>query len=123
MTRLTPWGGLFYFAQKEALKSDFPNYKIGCIVMHKGKIVAKGFNKNKSHPKLNKYGYWNTTHSECASILKANKGDTLVIVRVRKDGNFSCCKPCIRCLKFAKDFGINKIFYSDWAGDLREITI
>jgi len=92
--------------------------------LYKRKVIAKGYNKTKTNPNLVKFGFYGgVIHSECASMMKAAKGDTLVVIRILKDGSLSCSKPCIHCLAYAKNFGIKTIVYSDWSGDLREIKI
>lgn len=111
-------------AKAEAEKSTY-KYKLGALVLDGNRIVAKGYNKLGVHPHLSrKYGYW-SKHAECDSILKAaGRGDVLIVVRIRKgDGQISCSKPCSRCLMFAKDYGIKKIYYVDWAGEIRYIKI
>lgn len=111
-------GGIFYQAKKEAEKSTF-RFRLGAIVLHKNKVVAKGYNKIKTHPKLDHY----TIHAECDALLKAAKGDTLVVVRILRNGEFACSKPCEKCLKYIKKFGIKKIYYLDWDSDLQEMRL
>jgi len=116
--------GWFYNLKLEALKSDFPNFKIGSAVLHGRKVIAKGYNKRKTNPSLVKFGFYGgVIHAEAASILKAANGDTLVVIRILKNGNLSCSKPCIHCLAYAKNFGIKTIVYSDWNSNLRELKI
>jgi deoxycytidylate deaminase len=84
--------------------------------------VSKGRNILKTHPSLAKRGYY-STHAECMALMKANEGDTLIVVRIHKDGAFSCSKPCERCLILAKEYGIKRIFYTDWDASLKEIVL
>jgi len=111
-------------AKAEAWKSDY-KYKLGALVLDGNRIVGKGYNKTNVHPYLSRrYGYF-SRHSECEAILKAaGRGDVLIVVRVRKgDGEISCSKPCARCLTFAKDYGIKKIYYVDWEGNIQYIKL
>lgn len=108
-------------ATGEARKSTYL-YRLGAVVLRKNKIVGRGYNKLKTHPKLSKYGYY-SCHAECDAIMRASEGDTLVVVRLLKSGKLCCSKPCDRCLKFAKDYGIKKIYYIDWDSSLKEMVL
>jgi deoxycytidylate deaminase len=83
--------------------------------------VSKGFNRLKTHPQLHKLGYY-SVHAECDAIMRANHGDTLIVVRVLKNGKLACAKPCEKCLTFAKSYGIKKVYYSNWDGNI-EVSV
>ncbi len=114
---------LIQIATNEAAKSVYM-YKLGALVMDGSRIVGKGYNKLKTNPMLRvKYGY-HSIHAEIDAIMKSNgKGDTLLVVRLRRLGDLSCSKPCDKCMKFAKDNGIKKIVYLDWNGDMQEVKV
>jgi len=96
---------------------------LGAVVLWNGKVVGKGFNKKESHAWLKrKYGHY-SKHAECVSLMRASKGDTLIVVRILKNGEFSCSKPCEKCMKFIRDYGIKKVYYIDWDLELKEIKI
>lgn len=99
-------------------------YRHGAVVFSKKRPTGKGYNSLKSRPLLkDKYKYF-STHAECQSILNAKgKGDTLIVVRILKNGQLSESKPCNKCLAFAKDYGIKKIYYSTWSGEIRLIKL
>lgn len=91
--------------------------------MRNGKIVGRGFNQSKSNAKLRKHGYY-STHAETAAIMDAKTGDTLVVVRVsRKNGSYVCSKPCDKCLSFAKEHGIKKIYFCNIDGKVEMVKI
>lgn len=93
------------------------------MVIHQGRVVSRGYNCLKTHPRLfKKYGYF-SIHAECDAIMRANRGDTLVVVRVLKSGKLTCAKPCEKCLTFAKEYGIRKIMYSDWDESIKEMRL
>jgi len=132
-------------------------HKHGCIVLHHGKIISKGYNFNKvqylqlatdqnlpnSHAvssskslttmkKLVGFSrIWSvhsshrpggspsrsvccSTHAEMSAIisLQGKKADTLLVVRVGKDGTLRDSKPCKYCYEFILRSGIKKIYYS-----------
>lgn len=107
-------------AGKEARKSD-RKQKHGAIVLRRNKPIAYGHNKTKTHPRVDKYGHY-CIHAECDALMKEASGDTLLVVRIMKNGTFSCSKPCARCLEFIKDYGIKKVFYTDWCGSIQELV-
>jgi deoxycytidylate deaminase len=95
---------------------------LGALVFKGKRVISNGFSKNKSHPLLAKYGYY-AIHAECDAILRASEGDTLLVVRILKNGKFACSKPCAKCLKFAKDYGIKTIFFVDWDGKIQQLSL
>jgi deoxycytidylate deaminase len=118
-------------ARKEAEKSSFRLSKgcltrLGALVLSKSKIISKGFNQRKTHPKLKSlepnYVY---LHAETCALFatEIGRGDTLVVVRIKSDGSFSCSKPCEHCLSFIKEYGIKRIVFTDWNGSVKEMRV
>jgi deoxycytidylate deaminase len=90
-------------------------HKHGCIVLHHGKIMSTGYNYNKvQHRNIFCKNISCSTHAEMSAILslKGKKADTLIVVRVGKDGSLRDSKPCKYCYEFIYKIGIRKIFYS-----------
>lgn len=52
----------FEMARKEAEKSDFDSFKLGCVIVHKKHVIGRGHNSNKTSPvqkRYNKYRSFN----------------------------------------------------------------
>lgn len=110
------------YATKQAELSSY-GYRLGAVVLSGKRIVSKGYNKLKTNPKLFKeYGYY-STHAECSALMRAAGGDTLVVVRIKKNGDLACSKPCEKCQRFIKDYGIKRVFYIDWDSEVKEMQI
>lgn len=103
-------------AAKAAKKSIY-RYRLGAVVIKNRKIISSGYNKTKSHPLLFKDYDFYSIHAECDAILRASGGDTLVVVRIRKDGSLATSKPCYKCKEFIRDSGIKRIIYVDQHGE------
>jgi deoxycytidylate deaminase len=97
-------------AYNEACKSVM-NKKIGAVLVQRGKIIARGYNRNTIHtttPKqLPKFGQRRkifSTHAEvdCVSKCKEMKREpaVLYIIRVDNNGIIVPIKPCKECLDF-----------------------
>jgi deoxycytidylate deaminase len=98
-------------------------FKHGAVVLNKNRIISKGFNSLKTNPQLKKkYNYW-SIHAESQAIMRANKGDTILVVRILKDGSLTCSKPCDKCIEHARDNGIKKIYYSNWNGEIESLKL
>lgn len=72
-----------------------------------------------------KYGYF-SVHAECHAMMDAatkGGGNILVVVRISKNGQYSCSKPCEKCIQAAKDYKIKKIYYTDWDASIKEIKL
>ena len=103
----------------EAKKSQH-NYQLGALVLEKGKVISKGFNRhsiisNVSHIRQGVC----TIHAEQIALRRTGnrRGDTLLVVRLISSG-FAMAKPCKRCLKHAKRSGISHIYYSNQEGQI-----
>jgi tRNA(Arg) A34 adenosine deaminase TadA len=97
-------------------------YRLGAVVLKDGKIVSKGCNRIAVYSDLCLRGYF-STHAECLALRRSKKGDTLIVVRILRDGSLACARPCDKCFKTAKHKGIRKIIYSDHNGQMKEIKI
>lgn len=88
-------------------------HKHGCIVLHHGKIMASGYNYDKVQFNVQKCISC-STHAEMAAILglKGKKGDTIIVVRIGKDGKLKDSMPCTFCYNYIQNAGIKKIYYS-----------
>lgn len=112
-----------------AHKSDFNN-PTGCVVVYKGKIIAKGCNQKKTHPLQVIYdkerpdveeGCLNvhSLHAESDALFRI-MNDTNIkwskvevyIYRPLKSKPFGLARPCPSCMKLIKDLGIKKIHYT-----------
>jgi len=108
-------------AAQQAAKSTF-RYRLGAIVLNGREITGRGFNKTKTHPKLVQYGHY-TIHAECDALLRAASGNILIVVRLSKKGKLVCSKPCDKCMKYIKDYGIKKVYYINWDSNIQELTV
>jgi len=107
---------------------NFPQGKSShfTFVLYKSKIIAIGKNKCKTtHPKAVKYGYrFHGIHSELHAMLQCEKMNydlskcTIINTRLGLDRTLRMSKPCSKCQKLLKDFGITAIFYTDYNGQL-----
>ena len=115
----------FLLAKAEAEKSTFYRIKIGCIIVKGNKILARGFNKEKSHPKqkylngkfrkfVTKHNY---IHAELDTILHSStdnlSGSTCYLYREDGYGNICCCRPCPACEFVLRQVGITTVYYTD----------
>lgn len=100
-------------AIKVAIKSQYIQYKHGCVLEAGGRIISTGVNASKiKHPKFNKF----STHAETAAILAAGesaKGCNLYVVRVSTTHHtIGNSKPCEYCQLIIRSAGIKKVYYS-----------
>lgn len=103
-------------AAKEGTKSGM-SHRHGCVVVHRGRIIAKGHNKIRRDAKEDF-----SVHAEVDAIRNASKNfkrllpdSELYVVRVsceRFDNSLKYSKPCPSCSKFISKIGIKKTFYS-----------
>ena len=105
-------------AVSEAKKSPHNNYKLGCVIFNKKRILSVAHNKpfswsSKVHPRFKN---WPTSiHAEVAAIISARtelKDSKLLIVRINKANQLRLAKPCKHCLQYINYVGIRIVYYS-----------
>lgn len=129
---------MFAIAKGEALKSDYNQFKLGCVVVYKKKIISCGHNKDKTHPnqkKYNKYRDFNnvehiyikhSVHAEIDAIsgipfLVGKKIDEengwdkvkVYVYRYSKTKTLACARPCEACMEMIKSLGIKHVYFTD----------
>ena len=103
-------------AADEAKKSPM-SQKHGCVVIHKNKVVATGFNKQVEPFSLT------SIHAEVNALIKAkkilNKSELkqakLMVVRIgtnSMDNPLKYSKPCKVCQNFIEKLGVQLVYYS-----------
>lgn len=88
-------------------------FKLGAVLVKKGKVLLSTFNSRKTHPKFG-CGRHGTLHAEARLILKAlNRGIDIRAcnIYVYRNGNRNS-KPCQDCQKLIKKHGLKKVYYS-----------
>lgn len=124
----------FEMARKEAEKSDFDNFHLGCILVYKKHIIGRGHNSTKTHPKqkeMNKYRHFNKSnkpvnhslHAEIAALNSVpysiaqniNWADVKVyIFRISKGRNLGMglARPCAACRAALQSLGVRHFHYT-----------
>lgn len=113
--------------------STFDRYRLGAIITFKGVVVARGWNKHKSHPKQKHYNQFRTNliegtqvvdaaqnylHAELDAINKAKRAGIdlskceLTVFRCGLDKKQKMARPCPGCMGAIKDEKIPVIRYS-----------
>lgn len=133
----------FEMARQEALKSDFEQFHLGCVVIYKGHVIGRGSNSDKTDPlqkkynkerKFNKCGRQPIKHSIHAEIaaLKSipySLQETIdwskvkvYIFRICKGKSLGMgdARSCAACMKALRDRGIRYIHYSTSDGFAKE---
>lgn len=109
-------------AVKAAQKSK-DRFRLGAVVLNGRKVISTGHNKRKTHAFFHsRYGHHHL-HAECDALLKAHKGDTLVVVRLHKNGKLACSRPCDSCMDYIRDFGIKKVFFVNHKSEVVSIRL
>ncbi len=94
-------------------------HRHGCVVLRNGKVISKGYN----HPRIriiNKNRLSCSTHAEMSAILslKNKKANSILVIRINKEGKLCDSKPCQYCFNFILNSGIQKIYYSNEQGKI-----
>lgn len=125
----------FEDAKKEAERSDFPRFHVGCVITYKGHVISAAHNTEKSDPlqkEYNRYRQFNystegTVRHSLHAEIKALKSVPYT-VRQQVDWKdvsvytYRICpglpkkmgmaRPCAACRTCIKDLGIKNIYYT-----------
>ncbi len=132
---------LFKIARQCSLRADYNGCcraKIGCIIVYKNAILAKGWNSDKTHTAqahYNKWRYKNSSndylpeklHAEIGCLEKIKYLDIsfsrvhLYIYRELKNGQLAMARPCAACMAAIREMGIRHIHYTTECGFAHEI--
>lgn len=110
--------------------SDYSEYKfkLGAVIFKGNRIISTGFNKNKTHPKFNRYFKHATVHAEIDAILHSSEnlvGTSMMVCRTTNTDRPAMAKPCAMCVQVMYEFGIKEVFWTTskfpfWDSDLIE---
>lgn len=108
-----PEGDRMMLLAKKASERSTMSFKLGAVIVKKGKILGTGHNVRKTHPELGS-GPFKMLHSEGAAIYDALKrghdikGSTMYVYR--RNNNLAC--PCDDCKAIIKKHEIGAVIYS-----------
>ena len=117
----------YSLAGKASSFSDYKKCHIGCIAVYKNRVIAVGYNTNKTSPlqaEYNKYRDYilppqkNGIHAEMSCLIKIKDMDIdfskviLYIYREDFNGNLAISRPCMACEHAIRDYGIKHIHYT-----------
>lgn len=101
------------------------------FLFRSGKLVGYGVNDSwTTHTISHELGYrFSAIHSEISAYLRY-RGDrknlakhVLINSRINSFHEIGYSKPCEKCMKFIKDKGIKKIFYTGYDGEFHKLII
>lgn len=124
----------FEMARKEAEKSDFESFKLGCVIVSKKHVIGRGHNSNKTSPVQKKYNRQrkfnkgpkaikHSLHAEISAITSVpypvdNSVDwsdvKVYIYRIcpGKPLGSGLAAPCPACRAALHDKGVRHLYYS-----------
>lgn len=127
---------LFRLARECSFKSDYSGCgraRIGCVVVYRGTVLAKGFNSDRTHTDQAKFNKWrykkqsnnylpDKCHAELKALSKIKYLDidfskvNIYVYRELRDGTLAMARPCPACLAAIKEMGIKTIKYTTECG-------
>jgi len=88
-------------------------HKHGCVVVSRGRVIAQATNKKVGDPGTQ----WRRSyiHAEFAALIAAGKnakGSKVYVARVMKDGTPALSKPCKKCERYLKRYGVSEVVWT-----------
>ncbi len=110
--------------------------KVGCIAVYGNKIIATGFNADRTHPLQAYYNQYRNFNNKQSAVHKLHaeimclsplivpptrfeinwNKVKLYIYRSCKDREYGNARPCPACMQLIRDLGINHIYYTTDTG-------
>lgn len=102
---------------KQCKRSPMRN-RHGAVIIYRNKIVAAASNFYVTGRRP--YEDYRSVHAEVAVILEflkryprvALRDATLVVVRLARDGEISCSRPCANCTQTIIKYNVGKVIHS-----------
>lgn len=90
----------------------------GAVIIYRGKVVAAA--KNHYVSSRRPYDDYRSVHAEVAVIIEflkrypraALREATMVVVRVTRDDELACSRPCAKCTKTINKYNVGKVVHS-----------
>lgn len=117
----------FRYARIASKQSDFHKQHLGAALLYKGKLIAVGYNSEKTHSNqgfYNQYRDFDVSRSPCklhAEMMVLNKVQyldidfskaELYVWRGKDENHPQLSRPCPACEARIKDMGIKKVCYT-----------
>lgn len=124
----------YQIARQASLKSDFGRCHTGAVAIYGGKVLALGWNSDKTSSMqarynkargFNGYTFKSSLHAEMMVVNKIKYLDIdfsqvrIFVWRGKDEPVLS--KPCAACEKAIRDLGIKKVFYTGNNSYIEEI--
>lgn len=91
-------------------------FRLGAVIVKKGKILTAKYNCLKTHPKLFYRYQFPFLHAESHAIMALGMDNCvnaiMYVVRITRNNELAMAKPCKECQKLIKDVGIKKVYYT-----------
>lgn len=107
-------------------KRSSEKQQIGCVITDKkGRVIAAGYNRKKTHPLQAQYAkQYNPEkiylHAEIDAIIKL-KGEiphTLYVGRIMKSGDYGIARPCPICMAALIEVGVKRVVFTNKTGEV-----
>ena len=125
----------FNEAKKLAMSSEYPSFKLGCVIVYKGKVVGRGVNSTKTCPTQKFYNRHyrkfhagtkppvDSIHAEVAALKSVPYAVSkemdwsrakVYIYRFApgKPSGHGMARSCSGCMQALKDKGVRKLYYT-----------
>lgn len=99
-----------------ASKSHHPQHRHGSIVVHRrSAVIGRGFNRSSLHAEV----------SSVKSVNNYRKYENLVVYvcRVNTKGEYMDSTPCTSCMKFMRNNGVSRVYFSGKDGLFTKIKL
>jgi deoxycytidylate deaminase len=105
-------------ALRQAINSTGKKFRVGAVLVQKGRAISVGFNQLKSHPASKSRD--NLIHAEFNCLHGLDKditrGAKVFVALLRKSGRQGLAKPCKDCIALLKEYEVGEVYFTTATG-------
>ncbi|ACH46859.1 putative cytidine deaminase [Feldmannia species virus] len=101
----------FDMCRNLAKRSQHSTFRHGSIAVSGSSVVGKGSNRRSLHAEVSA-----VKDTVKKKIGKGTRRLKVYVCRVSSAGMFMNSRPCAKCMRFMRDAGVSKVYFSDQFG-------
>lgn len=114
-------------AAEKAARESGHEFRLAAVLFRGGNIIrVSTATKQYIGYRQDVFQFEPTRHAEVAAMHNLSKevlpGCSMFVLRLNRNGDVTCAKPCKACISAIKKAGISKLFYTTYTGSVKKVN-